>query len=97
LFTAQGAGDNQQTKAPMTWGALQNMGIPISYEAFAARWEQEATLPPEQQILHNLVVKFDGSGVTVKTQDAKQQPEVGGEEGGGEVSKMAKRATKLGK
>ena len=60
-------------------------------------WEQEATLPPEQQILHNLVVKFDGSGVTVKTQDSKQQPEVGGEEGGGEVSKMAKRATKLGK
>ena len=96
MFTAQGAGDNQQTKAPMTWGALQNMGIPISYEAFAARWEEEEQMPPEQQILHNLVVRFDGSGVTVKTQDAKQKPAVGGEEEG-EVSKMAKRATKLGK
>lgn len=97
LFTAQGAGDNQQTKAPMTWGALQNMGIPISYEAFAARWEEEEGLPPEQQILHNLVVRFDGSGVTVKTQDAKQKPEVKGAEDSGVVSQMAKRATKLGK
>lgn len=96
MFTAQGAGDNQQTKAPMTWGALQNMGIPISYEAFAARWEEEEGLPPEQQVLHNLVVRFDGSGVTVKTQDAKQKPAVGGEESG-VVSQMAKRATKLGK
>jgi hypothetical protein len=97
LFTAQGAGDNQQTKAPMTWGALQNMGIPISYEAFAARWQEEEGMPPEQQILHNLVVRFDGSGVTVKTQDAKQKPEVSGKEDGGAVAQMAKRATKLGK
>jgi hypothetical protein len=80
----------------MTWGALQNMGIPISYEAFAARWQEEEAMPPEQQILHNLVVKFDGAGVTVKTQDAKQKPEVGGEENSA-VSQMAKRATKLGK
>lgn len=97
MFTAQGAGDNQQTKAPMTWGALQNMGIPISYEAFAARWEEEEGLPPEQQVLHNLVVRFDGNGVTVKTQDAKQKPEVKGAEDSGVVSQMAKRATKLGK
>ncbi len=73
------------------------MGIPISYDAFAKRWEEEEQLPPEQQVLHNLVVKFDGSGVTVKTQDAKQKPEVGGEEDSGVVSQMAKRATKLGK
>lgn len=96
MFTAQGAGNNQQTKAPMTWGALQNMGIPISYEAFAQRWEEEEGMAPEQQILHNLVVKFDGTGVTVKTQDSKSKPEVGGEESG-VVSQMAKRATKLGK
>lgn len=81
----------------MTWGALQNMGIPISYEAFAKRWEEEEGLPPEQQVLHNLVVKFDGAGVTVKTQDSKQKPEVGGDEESGVVSQMAKRATKLGK
>jgi hypothetical protein len=73
------------------------MGIPISYTAFAKRWQEEQTLPPEKQVLHNLVVKFDGSGVTVKTQDSKQQPEVGGEEDSGVVSQMAKRATKLGK
>ena len=97
MFTAQGAGDNQQTKAPMTWGALQNMGIPISYEAFAARWQEEEGMPPEQQILHNLVVQFDDSGVTVKTQDAKQKPKVGGKEDGGAVAQMAKHATKLGK
>ena len=81
----------------MTWGALQNMGIPISYEAFAQRWEEEEGMAPEQQILHNLVVKFDGTGVTVKTQDSKSKPEVGGEEESGVVSQMAKRATKLGK
>jgi hypothetical protein len=74
------------------------MGIPISYEAFAKRWEEEEAMPPEQQILHNLVVKFDGSGVTVKTQDAKQKPEVKGPEADNSVvSQMAKRATKLGK
>lgn len=73
------------------------MGIPISYRAFEKRWQQEETLPPEKQVLHNLVVKFDGTGVTVKTQDAKQKPEVGGEEESGVVSQMAKRATKLGK
>jgi len=81
----------------LTWGALQNMGIPISYDAFAKRWSEEEMLPPEQQILHNLVFKFDGNGVTVKTQDAKQKPEVGGKEDGGAVAQMAKRATKLGK
>jgi len=73
------------------------MGIPISYEAFAKRWQEEESLAPEQQILHNLVFKFDGNGVTVKTQDAKQKPEVGSKEDSGIVSQMAKRATKLGK
>jgi hypothetical protein len=97
LFTAQGAGDNLKTTAPLTWGALQQMGIPISYDAFAQRWQEEEQLPPEQQVLHNLVFKFDGNGVTVKTQDKQEKPEVGGKEDSGVVSQMAKRATKLGK
>lgn len=80
----------------MTWDALQQMGIPMSYRAFAARWDQEDQLPPEKQVLHKLVSKFDGSGVTLKT--SEEEPEVGGGEGGqSEVEKMAKRATKLGK
>lgn len=71
------------------------MGIPVSYRAFSARWDQEDQLPPEQQVLHKLVDKFDGAGVTLKT--SEQEPEVGTDAGQSEVEKMAKRATKLGK
>lgn len=80
----------------MTWDALQQMGIPMSYRAFAARWDQEEQLPPEQQVLHKMVDKFDSTGLTLNT--SEEEPEVGNSAGGqSEVEKMAKRATKLGK
>jgi hypothetical protein len=73
------------------------MGIPISYKTFARQWEQEQNLPPEKQVLHNKVEKFDGNSLTLKTDSIASQP--GQQQAGGqsEVSKMARRATKLGK
>lgn len=74
------------------------MGIPINYDAFSARWDEESMLSPEQQILHKLVDRFDGNGLVLKTQDTQDQVgQQSQEEKPGEVSKMAKRATKLGK
>ncbi len=85
-------------QGPLTWGALQNAGIPIDYRAFSAQWDAESNNPPEKQPLHNLVAKFDGTGLTLKDGAPRNEPEVGNDsEPAGEVSKMAKRATKLGK
>lgn len=95
MFTAQSSGDNLNSTSSLTWDALQQMGIPVSYRAFAARWEQEDQLPPEQQVLHKMVDKFDGAGLTLKT--SEEEPAVGTDAGQSEVEKMAKRATKLGK
>jgi len=73
------------------------MGIPISYETFAKRWDSKK---PEDQrdvsMLKSLVKNFDGTGLELKTDSTEARPEVG-EKSTGEVSKMAKRATKLGK
>jgi hypothetical protein len=67
----------------MTWKALSNAtqdsGAPsIDYTSFDARWKQEEQLPPEQQILHNLVDRYDGTGLVIKT--TKQEPGVHGDE-----------------
>jgi len=68
------------------------MGAPISYDAFAARWDS----PDEGPILQKLVDKFDGNGLTLKTQET--EPEQGqGDEAESDIARMAKRATKLGK
>ena len=69
------------------------MGVPISYDAFAARWDSE----DEGPVLKNLVDKFDGNGLTVKTNDITSKDSVGQDQGKSAVSQMAKRATKLGK
>jgi hypothetical protein len=85
-------------KGQLSWLALQNMGIPVSYRAFAARWDSEE--PNDQQdveILKNLVDKFDANGITIKSDDGGDSPEVKSDTAPSEVSKMAKRATKLGK
>lgn len=67
------------------------MGVPISYDAFSARWDSE----DEGATLKTLVDKFDGIGLTIKTNDKEQSPKSGHKES--EVSRMAKRATHLGK
>jgi len=65
----------------------------ISYDAFAARWDQE----DESGILHQLVDRFDGQGLVLKTDAQSPDTPQGGAEQPNQVSQMAKRATKLGK
>ena len=91
LRTLQAAANNQKSQAPLTWQALQNQGVPIGYDEFAARWDSQ---DPNDQILHKLVDRFDGHGLVIKTKE-KDMP--GQTDKKGEVEKMAKRATKLGK
>ena len=74
----------------MTWGAIQNMGVPISYEAFARRWDDEQEGP----LLKKLVKKFSAAGLTLKTREA--EPTKRTDSGQSEVSKMAMSATKRG-
>ena len=90
LRAVQSSANNQNTTAPLTWDALQNMGIPVRYDEFAARWDD----PQEGPLLKKLVDKFDKHGLTVKTKE-RELPHTAHKER--EVSRMAKRATKLGK
>ncbi len=91
LRALQAAANNQNTQAPLTWDALQNMGIPVRYDEFAARWDD----PEEGPLLKKLVDKFDGHGLTVKTNEKDRAPKTSYKEK--EISRMAKRATKLGR
>jgi len=86
LRALQAAANRQNTQAPLTWEALQSMGIPVRYDEFAARWED----PQEGAILKQLVDKFDGHGLTVKTNEKDQAVKTSHKER--EVGKMAKRA-----
>lgn len=92
----QASADNQHTVSPMTWQAinqeLEASGAPfIDYERFAARWDADP-------MLKQIVSKFDGRGLVIKTHKTTQDSEVTGEPTGkSQLSKMAKRATKLGK
>jgi uncharacterized protein YeaO (DUF488 family) len=86
-----------KSNEPRTWDALnvelrRAYGAPkIRYDQFDQRWQQEEQLPPEQQILHNLVDRYDGHGLVLKT-GGEEQPEQGAKDTD-QVSKMAKRAT----
>ena len=63
----------------------------LTYDGFAAQWDAEG----EQGILHQLVDRFDGHGLVLKT----NQPEPGqGQQkvAPSKVSKMAMSATKRG-
>jgi hypothetical protein len=66
------------------------MGVPISYDSFAARWDSEKEGP----ILKKLVQKFDGGGLTLRTKDS--QPGKENNTAPSEVTKMAMSATKRG-
>lgn len=91
LRVLQSAANNQNTTAQLTWDALKNMGVPVAYDEFAARWDS----PEEGPLLKQFVANFDGHGLTVKTRDNDPAEKTSHKER--EVSKMAKRATKLGK
>ena len=89
LRALQSAANNQGSSAPMTWTALShagsNFGSPtIDYDRFAARWEADP-------ILKQLVDKFDGNGLVIKTNQHDQVPQ--GQSKEREMSRMAKRAT----
>ena len=67
--------------------AGQEHGSPdIDYDRFAARWESDP-------IIKQLVARFDGQGVVIKTKQPEDTPMQGTPPKPGEVSKMAKRAT----
>lgn len=60
----------------------------IGPDEFAARWDQE----DDSGILHRLVSDFDENGLTINTGNPVT-PVNQNEPKGGEISKMAKRAT----
>ena len=88
LRALQSAANNQNTTAQLTWDALKNMGVPVAYDEFAARWDSQ----DEGPLLKQLVSKFDGGGLTVKTHDRDPIEKTSHKER--ELSKMAKRATR---
>ena len=86
----------------MTWKALSSAtassGAPsIDYASFSARYDAEDGLPPEEQILHNLVDRFDQNGLVIKTNTMAPQA---GQQGApqqaaqGEIAGMARHAMK---
>lgn len=92
LRAIQSSANNQNTQAPMTWIALnqagKNFGAPsIDYDRFAARWETDP-------ILKQLVARFDGNGLVIKTNEKEPSAKTSHKER--EVSRMAKRATRKG-
>jgi hypothetical protein len=89
LTGLQKAADGQGIQAPLTWralnSALRGQGVPtVRYDQFSARWEKEP-------VLKQLVDRFDGHGLQIKTA-AKDQPEQGKKKTDA-MGKMAKRAT----
>lgn len=93
LRALQSDANNKGVESKLTWQALANataqMGAPaIDYDRFAARWDAE----PE---LKQIVDRFDGNGLVINTNDQAGQLPQGQDTG--QVEKMAKRATKLGK
>jgi hypothetical protein len=95
LRALQSAANNQHSQAQMTWDAINNTGSQygapeIDYDRFAARWESDP-------ILKQLVDRFDGHGLVIKTQEKEQPKQQQGQQKSGEVAKMAKRANSLGK
>lgn len=88
LRALQSAANNQGSEAQMTWKALNasgsGMGSPnIDYDRFAARWETDP-------MLKQLVDRFDGNGLVIKTNNTDQIPQ--GQNKEREISRMAKRA-----
>jgi len=75
----------------MTWDAInqlgQQYGAPdIDYDRFAARWDADP-------VLKQLVARFDGHGLVVKTKNKEAEPEQG-EPQPSMMDKAAERATK---
>ena len=75
LRALQASANNQHVEAPMTWDAINHIGEKygspdIDYDRFAKRWEQDP-------MMKQLVSRFDGRGLVVKTNKHEPQPEQG--------------------
>jgi hypothetical protein len=91
LRALQTTANNQHAEAPLTWDAVnhlgQQYGAPdIDYDRFAARWDADP-------ILKQLVARFDGHGLVVKTKNKEDEPEQGDTKPS-MMDKAAERATK---
>ena len=88
---------NHQSNGVHPWGDLQrklrSSGLNIKYKTFKARWDD----PTEGALLKQFVDRFDGNGIVLKNTQPGAELSTGNAPKTGEVSKMAKRATKLGK
>jgi hypothetical protein len=80
----QSAANNSHEEETETWAELQRAGIPIDYDRFAARWDTDPQLK-------QLVTRFDGQGIVLKTKAA--HPPKGQHQGKDLVGQMAKSAT----
>ena len=88
---------NHQTNGVHPWRNIQrklrSAGLNIGYDTFKARWDD----PREGPLLKQFVDRFDGHGLVLKNTQPGAELSTGDAAKPGEVSKMAKRATKLGK
>lgn len=87
----QTSANDSDSSAELTWAAInniaQNYGMPaLTYDGFAQRWETDP-------IFKELVDRFDGTGVVLKT--THKVPAITQKsKGDSAVSKMAKHALK---
>ena len=89
LMSLQANANNKNAQGSYTWDAInsinKNQGAPmIRYDQFAARWETDP-------MLKQIVDRFDGHGLVIKTNAA--EPEKHGGHKKSKISQMAKRAT----
>lgn len=94
LRALQSAAKNSNSPAPMTWKALsianQNNGAPaIDQERFAAQWDAEG----EDGMLHQIVDRFDNTGLVLKTANSDQLSGLGKEKESS-ISKIAKQVAR---
>jgi len=97
LRALQSAANNTGSEAPMSWRALNAQGAAqgsptIDYDRFAAQWEAEG----ETGVLHQLVDRFDGHGLVIKTNAQEPNKPEQGQGQSGMMAAAAKHATKAG-
>ena len=96
FLQANDSNPDSPSEGTHTWRELQqklrSAGLNIQYDTFKARWDSQ---DPNDAILHDLVDRFDGHGVVLKTNNP--QLAQGDKSKKSSIDTMAKRATKLGK
>ena len=96
LRAIQSRANAKHSTAPLTWDAINNIGQTygspdIDYDRFASRWETDP-------ILKQLVDRFNGQGLVIKTDKGQPEPDEQGnpeaKQAANAVDNMAKSATK---